>query len=179
MLLASGLMKTDRSVVSMRRRSLLGLALLVVCVGATHALLVSCGGGSKPASNTEQNTPSTSATPAPAPTDTSSSAASSSAGGAAGGPLAGADVAAGEKIYKLRCTPCHGPQGKGDGPLGKSLNPKPRDHTNGAYMKSRTDAQLIEVVTNGKGAMPAWGKTGTLSPTDIKNVVAYVRTLAK
>src|SRR5438477_4870458 len=148
MLLASATMKTNRSVVLVRRRSLLGLALLVVLTGATHALLVSCGGGSKTQSNTEQNTPTTATTPTPAPTDTAmSSTASASTGGG--------DVAAGEKIYKLRCTPCHGPQGKGDGPLGKSLNPKPRDHTNAAYMHSRTDAQLIEVITNGKGAMPA------------------------
>jgi mono/diheme cytochrome c family protein len=181
MLLASALMKNQRSVVSVRRRSLLGLALLVVFAGATHALLVSCGGGSKPASNTEQSTPSTATTPTPAAGESSTSAASNAAasGGGAGGPLAGADVAAGEKIYKLRCTPCHGPQGKGDGPLGKSLNPKPRDHTDAAYMKSRTDQQLVDVVTNGKGAMPAWGKSGTLSPTDVRNVVAYVRTLAK
>src|SRR5262245_45598975 len=171
MLLASAAMETKRSVVSIRRRSLLGLALLVVFAGATHALLVSCGGGSKPASNTEQNTPSTATPPTPAPTDTAASS-----GAVAGG---AGDAAAGEKIYKLRCTPCHGPQGKGDGPLGKSLNPKPRDHTDGAYMKTRTDAELIDVITNGKGAMPAWGKTGTLSPTDIQNVLAYVRTLAR
>lgn len=147
---------------------MLGLALLAVVIGASYALLVSCGGSK---STTEQSTPSTSATPAPAPamTDTSHMAAA--------GP---GDAAAGEKIYKFRCTPCHGPQGKGDGPLGKSLTPKPRDHTDGAYMHTRTDAQLIDVITNGKsGVMPAWGKTGILSPTDIKNVLAYVRTLAK
>lgn len=169
MLLASRPMKTQRGDVAIRRRSLLGVALLVVVAGATHALLVSCGGSkTSETTNTEQSTPTTATTPTPAPTETSATASTG-----------GGDVAAGEKIYKLRCTPCHGPQGKGDGPLGKSLNPKPRDHTDAAYMHSRTDAELLEVITNGKGAMPAWGKTGVLSATDIKNVLAYVRTLAK
>jgi len=162
-------MKTKRGVVSTQRRSLLGVALLVVVAGATHALLVSCGGSkTSETTNTEQNTPTTGTTPTPAPTDTSMTASAGTG-----------DAVAGEKIYKLRCTPCHGPQGKGDGPLGKSLNPKPRDHTDAAYMHSRTDAELIGVITNGKGAMPAWGKTGVLSAKDILDALAYVRTLAK
>jgi mono/diheme cytochrome c family protein len=44
-------------------------------------------------------------------------------------------------------------------------------------MKSQTDEALIGVITNGKGQMPAWGKI--LTPEQITNVLAYVRTLAK
>ena len=33
----------------------------------------------------------------------------------------------GKKMYMLNCQTCHGPAGKGDGPAGASLNPKPRN----------------------------------------------------
>jgi mono/diheme cytochrome c family protein len=149
-----------------QRRSLLGLTLAVVLAGATHALLVSCGGGSQQQTSTEQPATGTATEPAPAPAETS--------GTMAAGP---GDAAEGQKIYQLRCTPCHGAQGKGDGPLGKSLNPPPRDHTNGSYMNAQTDEQLLTVIRNGKGAMPPWGNT--LSEADLMNVLAYVRSLSK
>jgi mono/diheme cytochrome c family protein len=161
-------MKTDRSSSTGVRRTVLSVALAVVFVGASHALLVSCGGGSSQQSASNEPAPSTQPAPAPAP-ESSATAAASSAG----------DVAAGEKIYKMRCTPCHGLEGKGDGPLGKSLNPRPRNHTDAAYMKSRTDAELLEVIMNGKGAMPGWVKTKVLTEQEARNALAYVRTLAK
>jgi len=72
---------------------------------------------------------------------------------------------------------CHGPNGKGDGPAAAGLNPKPRNHTDGSYMNSRTDEQLLQVIRNGKGAMPAWGKV--LSEEEIQAVLKHVRTLAQ
>ncbi|MFO0793220.1 MAG: c-type cytochrome [Candidatus Brocadiaceae bacterium] len=43
----------------------------------------------------------------------------------------------GKNTYKKYCSPCHGEEGKGDGPLSRSMLPKPRDFTRGAY-KFRT-----------------------------------------
>lgn len=43
----------------------------------------------------------------------------------------------GKKTYSQYCAPCHGDEGKGDGSLARSLLPKPRDFTRGAY-KFRT-----------------------------------------
>lgn len=43
----------------------------------------------------------------------------------------------GKDTYKKYCSPCHGEEGKGDGPLARSMLPKPRDFTRGAY-KFRT-----------------------------------------
>src|SRR5574342_67032 len=43
----------------------------------------------------------------------------------------------GKNTYKKYCSPCHGEEGKGDGPLARSMLPKPRDFTRGAY-KFRT-----------------------------------------
>ena len=96
---------------------------------------------------------------------------------------AAADAAAGKAKYQQFCSACHGAGGKGDGPGAASLNPKPRDHTDGKYMKTLSDEQLFKVIKlGGMGVgkaptMPPWG--GAMTDADIRNVIAYIRTLAK
>ena len=92
-----------------------------------------------------------------------------------------ADVAAGKAKYDQNCVVCHGATGKGDGAAAASLNPKPRNFTDQAYMSKRTDAQLTAVIKSGgaaNGLSAMMAPFGTmLSDADIANVVAYVRTL--
>ena len=87
-------------------------------------------------------------------------------------------VAAGQAVFAVHCAPCHGETGKGDGPLGVVLNPRPADLSLHAVPGVHTDAQLYEWITDGfpGSAMPAW-KT-RLSDTDRWNLVNYIRTLA-
>ena len=93
------------------------------------------------------------------------------------------DVAAGKAKYAQLCAACHGATGKGDGPAAAALNPKPRDHTDAKYMKSLKDEDIFKITKEGGPAvgksplMPPWG--AALSEQDIRNVVAYIRTLAK
>jgi mono/diheme cytochrome c family protein len=129
---------------------------------------VGCGGKSQESSNTETQSTPTATSAAPTPNTTMGD----TTGEAAMDPLV-----LGNKIYQERCALCHGPEGKGDGPAAAGLNPKPRNHTDGTYMKSRTDDQLLEVIRHGKGGMPAWG--GILNETEIHAVLKHVRTLAK
>lgn len=109
----------------------------------------------------------TETTPAPAPADT----------GAA--PAGEVSLAVGEKVVAERCVLCHGESGKGDGPGGAALNPKPRDWTDHAYMSAQTDDQLYTVIHDGKGSMPAWGKTGILTEAEIRSAILKVRTFDK
>ena len=81
-------------------------------------------------------------------------------------PAAAQDAAA---TYKAKCAMCHGPDGKG-GKMGT------RDFAS-AEVKGESDAQLTEVITKGKGKMPAYGEK--LKDTEIKDMVAYIRGLAK
>jgi cytochrome c6 len=71
--------------------------------------------------------------------------------------------------YKAKCAMCHGADGKG-GKMGT------RDFAS-ADVKAESDAQLIDIVTKGKGKMPSYG--GKLKDTEIKDLVGYIRTLAK
>jgi len=71
--------------------------------------------------------------------------------------------------YKAKCAMCHGPDGKG-GKMGTRDFASPE-------VKAETDAQLTEIITKGKGKMPAY--SGKLKDTEIKDLVTYVRGLAK
>jgi mono/diheme cytochrome c family protein len=92
-----------------------------------------------------------------------------------------ADVEQGKKIYNEpgRCVTCHGPAGKGDGPLAANLPVKPRDHTDKEYMSKLSDEELYKVL---KGGGAAIGKSPLMPPSGLKDeqindVIAYIRTL--
>src|SRR5690349_24614402 len=84
---------------------------------------------------------------------------------------ASADAAAN---FKAKCAMCHGADGKGDTPAGKKMGV--HDLTSPDVQKA-SDADLIAVTTKGKNKMPAYG--GKLSDADIKDLIAYIRQLAK
>lgn len=89
----------------------------------------------------------------------------------------------GAALYKQYCMPCHGPEGKGNGPAAAMLPVKPADHTNAAVMSKISDADLFKAIKEGgpavgkSVAMPPWG--GSLEDEQIRALVAYVRSLAK
>src|SRR5205085_7112585 len=90
-------------------------------------------------------------------------------------PVAIADTAPGAtEIYKTKCSSCHGPDGSGQTPVGKSL--KIRD-LRSADVQKQTDADLVKVISDGRGKMPAY-KT-KVSVADITSLVAFIRGLAK
>ena len=91
------------------------------------------------------------------------------------------DPELGRRLYDIHCVSCHGARGDGFGPAAAYLWPAPRDHTDGGYMESRSDAQLLEIIRDGgKKAsrsvlMPAFGDL--FDSVEIWSLVAYVRTL--
>ena len=81
---------------------------------------------------------------------------------------------AGADTYKAKCAMCHGADGLGATPAGKSL--KAASFKDPAIVKA-PDAQLIATVKSGKNKMPAYA--GKLTDDQIKAAVAYIRTLEK
>src|SRR5262249_27608301 len=96
------------------------------------------------------------------------------------GTAASVSIDRGRDLYKVNCTPCHGDHGKGDGPAAAAYNPKPRNHTDIAYMSKLTDEDIARVIQYGgaiKG-MPLMPSNPALKGADLASVVAYTRSLS-
>lgn len=95
-----------------------------------------------------------------------------------------ADLEAGRQIFETVCAACHGTTGTlpADSPLRASMNPPPADLADPLFNSREPGPDWEMVVRHGGHAMglsqqmPAQG--GTLSEADVRNVVAYVKTLA-
>ena len=155
----------------------------LVIVAAILALTAACNDSADDRRTTPPKPDRTAAPPAPepsAPTDTTprpdnppkQTPATEGTG----------NVELGKVDYQTLCASCHGPTGGGDGPVAQALDPKPAQHGDGAYMNALTDDYLFQVIKFGgtpvgKSAMMApFG--GSLSDQQIRNVVAFIRTLA-
>ena len=80
----------------------------------------------------------------------------------------------GEATYKAKCAGCHGADGKGQTAMGKANNIR---DLSSADVQAQSDDAIAGIIGNGKGKMPAYGKS--LKPDQIKDLVAYIRTLKK
>src|ERR1700733_15482894 len=76
--------------------------------------------------------------------------------------------ASGADTYKAKCQMCHGADGLGATPAGKSMKAIP---FNDPQILQKSDAELIEATTNGKGKMPAY--KGKLTDAEIKGAIGY------
>ena len=74
-----------------------------------------------------------------------------------------ADASKGKATYELRCAPCHGSEGRGDGPVASGLSPPPRNFRDGEFWKSRTPETLRAVVKQGRPGTLMAGFAGVLS----------------
>ncbi|MGH7264995.1 MAG: c-type cytochrome [Candidatus Rokuibacteriota bacterium] len=83
-------------------------------------------------------------------------------------------VARGEGLYRIYCTPCHGPEGKGDGPVTPRFIPPP-DLT-GPQIQARSDGHMAAYIGYGGAIMPAYGEALALS--ERWDLVNYVRAMA-
>jgi mono/diheme cytochrome c family protein len=91
------------------------------------------------------------------------------------------DPAKGKQVFSTYCVTCHGEKGDGQGPVGKTLNPPPRDFTKGDFKFGGTDKDLFEVISNGaaaKGGSPLMAPWGAVVPeADRWALVKFIRTL--
>ncbi len=71
-------------------------------------------------------------------------------------------LAAGKAVYDDKCTACHGANGQGNGPAAASLNPKPVNFTDKAYMQGLpVDCHLYRISEGVQGTgMPPWKALG-------------------
>ena len=87
----------------------------------------------------------------------------------AAGTASAADIASGARIYNIHCIACHGVQGL-------SAIPNVPNFAAGDRMM-QPDMMLMQSIKTGKGIMPSF--FGILSDQDLRDVIAYLRTLRR
>ncbi|MBK5198891.1 MAG: cytochrome-c oxidase, cbb3-type subunit III [Methyloceanibacter sp.] len=76
----------------------------------------------------------------------------------------------GAKIFAANCTPCHGPDGKGNQALGAP------NLTDELWLYAGDKATIATTIRGGRGdVMPAWA--GRLDPETIKELAVYIHSL--
>jgi mono/diheme cytochrome c family protein len=86
-------------------------------------------------------------------------------------------AAKGRPLYERYCLSCHGPEGRGDGPLGLHLNP-PAANFHKPESRNKSDEALLKAIREGHSetAMASW--KGELLDEELQDVLAYIRKLS-
>jgi mono/diheme cytochrome c family protein len=79
----------------------------------------------------------------------------------------------GKYYYTAYCQPCHGAEGKGDGPVGQKYGGVPNYQA--SYIADKPSGHIYHVITKGKGRM--WGHGSQIRPEDRWKIVMYVNQL--
>jgi len=86
-----------------------------------------------------------------------------------------------ELFAKSKCVLCHGEDGRGDTEKGRKF--KAADFTSSKWFDETTDKEILETIRNGvkdkKGNVRMPGYRTKLTPGQIKQLAAYVRTFRK
>jgi hypothetical protein len=80
-----------------------------------------------------------------------------------------------DTLYAQRCMGCHGPSGRGDGPVAASLPVQLTDFRQTVERKSVN--QIRQAIAEGQGIMPAFEPA--LRPSEISDLVYMVRFLSR
>jgi len=91
-------------------------------------------------------------------------------------PMTSENLSEGRKLFVSQCAMCHGAEGAGDGDLVPRLKMSIPDYQDPKVQATRTDGDLMYIMTTGHGVMPGEKQ---LSETSRWNIVLYLRSLAK
>ncbi len=80
----------------------------------------------------------------------------------------------GKEKYGLYCTFCHGVRGDGQGPVGQSFYPLPRD-LGSPQVQEKSDSYIFYTISFGQKRMPALGTT--VAEQDRWYIINYLRSL--
>jgi mono/diheme cytochrome c family protein len=92
---------------------------------------------------------------------------------------AAGDADRGRAMYEGHCASCHGMNGDGNGPEAAALNPAPTNFQDVAVMGVLADSDLQRGILQGKPNTAMRGYGTILSPQDLEDVIAYLRSLSQ
>lgn len=95
----------------------------------------------------------------------------------------GFDKLTGKEAFERACERCHGKRGQGDADADRFFK-KPLPRLNSEYVQGKSDAELEEIISQGRRDMPParldTPGVGHLLPMEsLEEVIAYLRTLKK
>lgn len=110
-------------------------------------------------------------------------------------PVSRADPTSGAEMFRAYCAPCHGLDGRGNGPAAAALKKPPTDLTelalrnNGKYPELKVFNAIVgdtNITAHGSKEMPVWGEVlrslsrdEAMAKMRISNLTRYVETLQK
>jgi mono/diheme cytochrome c family protein len=106
---------------------------------------------------------------APADHDPDAAALPMASGATSGGN--GDPLAAAQALFLAQCASCHGPRGRGDGPMAAMF--RPADLSDPVLQSQRSDDELARAITQGRGRMPGFG--AQLRPEAVPLLVRLIR----
>ena len=88
-----------------------------------------------------------------------------------------ASVQVGQRLYAERCASCHGPSGRGNGPLATGLRPPPADLV--MHVPLHADRDLFQTIHDGIAgtAMAPFG--GQMTEEEIWHTINYLKTFVQ
>ncbi|HEX2483975.1 MAG TPA: cytochrome c [Myxococcota bacterium] len=81
-------------------------------------------------------------------------------------------------LYTERCSSCHGAAGRGDGAVGRQLDPRPRDFSDATWQRDTSDDRIRVVIRRGGAAVglsPSMAAHPELSDDELDVLLAYIR----
>jgi mono/diheme cytochrome c family protein len=86
-------------------------------------------------------------------------------------------IAKGKTLFESNCSSCHGPEGKGDGIAGKTLNPPPRNfHELTGWTNGPAFSKMFRTLQEGIIAR-GMASYSTIPPEDRTAIILFIRTL--
>lgn len=87
----------------------------------------------------------------------------------------------GKELFKMACVACHGPEGKGDGPVAKKskIDPRPRNFTNPEFQRLRSDGELFWVLKHGSHNTEMMRMDFFFTDEELWKLIIYIRTLGQ
>ena len=90
-------------------------------------------------------------------------------------PVMAGDADSGKAVFEKSCIGCHGADGKGNEKMAKIPGFEKGLNIVGADVKKKSDEELLKIIAEGAGKMPA----SKLTKAEQKQALTYARSLAK
>lgn len=90
-------------------------------------------------------------------------------------------LAQGRALFEKACAACHGPEGRGDGPVAveSGMDPRPRNFTDPTFQRLRADGELFWVLKHGSHGTEMMRMDFFFTEEELWRLILYIRRLGE